>query len=68
MKRFDVETPEFGTLVLVWFGDFDGWGIRSFTEDGDAYDEHEILDDSEIEPLLWTDLPEPVSSEEPGRG
>lgn len=53
------EKPPVGKLVLVWMGDFYGYGLRELHSNGDWYDEHNDFDDSEIEILQWTYLPAP---------
>ena len=54
------EVPTDGTLVLCW-QEMTGFCLRSFQPpEGDfinAYDEHEILDDSELEFIGWWELP-----------
>ncbi|WP_299085175.1 hypothetical protein [uncultured Paraglaciecola sp.] len=44
-------------LVIVEF-DTDQKGLRSFTEDGDMYDENNNLDDSGLTVVGWHPLPD----------
>ena len=51
-----LQTIPSNTLVLV-YGDFMGYALRSLTDGGDWYDEYEIYDESGMEWDLWTELP-----------
>lgn len=59
--RVQEDLPPEGELVLVWFGEFYGFGLRMLVNDA-WYDEHEDLDDSEIPVLQWAYLQAPVES------
>lgn len=53
------DAPPINTLVLVWMGDFAGYGLREITGSGDWYDENSNLDDSGNEIVRWMLLPAP---------
>ncbi len=55
-KQWHEETPPEGKLVIVNFGDFEGYGLRKIVN-GELYDEHEFNDDSEIVPQTWAEIP-----------
>ena len=55
------EIPTDGSLVLCW-QDMTGFCLRSFQPPHEgliqAYDEHNFLDDSELEIMGWWELPD----------
>ena len=55
-KSTDMDIVPKNQLVIV-YGTFYGYALRSFDLNGGIYDENEIYDDSGIEWDLWTELP-----------
>ena len=54
---YPIQEIPINKLVLV-YGEFQGYHLRSVTYTNEWYDDYEICDDSGIEWDLWAELPE----------